>query len=406
MKKLFIIGLILLTHTIISAQSVTAFPFLRFTTVPQNNAFGGGGTGLLSDDPGATYFNPALAARIGNSFISASFIPGDIEVPYYQQYKYVLKNRAFGINYCMKKYLQLPITIGLNYNYSEIDFGEFAITDIENPDGNGNKYRHTSNSKAFTIAVGYDWVVDISLGLTFKSLKEEFVPNFNMEGNAVDYGIFLNAPISNYFSDLNFVNNPDLVIRPQFGISLGFASLNNGDDAKFTGGFDIKDPLPATYRLGYSFYTSLELSTGKFNVNLIDFKFTVDANDLRVESDGFYDGSSKKRNHIRVIDQLFGLTGSEKVILHKGIQLSLFDTFGYSYGIVDGHFYNDKSTDGINISSKGLFNYLGSLETGPTLNFFFNHIELNYVKTKYPYIMDKEGETYSGLSIKFKSLIF
>ena len=142
---------------------------------------------------------------------------------------------------------------------------------------------------------------------------------------------------------------------------------------------------------------------------MIDYDLILEADDILVNRDTngniSYDGML---GNIDFGKHLIELKSDNDVIVHKGHAIKLVETVTILKGSFAGRGYEylgSVKTNGLIISSSGLFKWLGSISENSTLQFIANHIELKYINST---IFDGTGfETdLSGLSVSFFNYSF
>ena len=96
--------------------------------------------------------------------------------------------------------------------------------------------------------------------------------------------MLLNIPISEIVINdkSRYKIDEELSVLPVTNLSLGYAISNIGDEIYYVDEAQ-KDPLSRTARLGYSFDIGLDLSIKTIDINLFNYSFGAEAEDLLIK---------------------------------------------------------------------------------------------------------------------------
>jgi hypothetical protein len=121
----------------------------------------------------------------------------------------------------------------------------------------------------------------------------------------------------------------------------------------------------------------------KFILNAFDIAFTVDAEDILIESNVSGSNYQSGLGDIDFSKNVIQIEGDENVVSHAGLQISLLETLVLRNGHFSGRAYGVRKTNGIEIRAKGLLKLLEELSDSPTIKFISDHFDLRYYNTDY-----------------------
>lgn len=380
-----------------------AIQMLSLNPSPRLNGLGMTGTSLPNDDPFGFYYNPAQLGHFSQTNnLAYQFYPSNVDWLGLNLFTY--RNSAFNIGYNFQNELKgLSLSAGFGYIHSKLDYGniENVIRNDINPLKVSNSYDEFS---AYSLGIGIDYYVQLNIGITNKNVYSHPGVNDQVNGNmiyanptAIDYGILLTAPVVKLISPgfvFNMMQN-NLPV-PYFNISIGYARLNQGGEVYY---IDLpRGPLPRTARLGYTLSTGIYWKMNKNLMRIISYDFTVDAVEYLITSPSDLSGFSYKNGigDISIGRNLIQLKSSQNVVVQKGHEFNLFETFTVMIGRFDGNgYYNDES-NGIGLRLKGILNLLNEYMIGKSFNFIANHFDIQFYSSKV--------EFGTGLESKFASI--
>jgi hypothetical protein len=117
-------------------------------------------------------------------------------------------------------------------------------------------------------------------------------------------------------------------------------------------------------------------------LSAIDYSFTAEAEDILIKQgqlSGYeYQGML---GDINIGKHLIELKKDNNVVVHRGHILRLFETVVVTSGIYDGRGYNHIKTNGMGLSSEGIFKLLSKAIDNPVVSFVANHLVLEYYNT-------------------------
>ena len=362
----------------------TAVPLLNVSPSPMQNAMGGTGVALVSDDAFNTFFNPAqlgfasrtMNVRQGTYLQKTNWAPQLISSTNINAFAL-----QFGYNFSDK--LNLPLSVGVGFSRHFVDWKPSASLPIQ------------SNEFVNSISVGasMDWRVQVAAGFSlkrFSSSLPSFSPNDgNLDGNAmaVDFGVMAVAPILKQHRLTNRLTT-------SLDVSLGYSQSNIGEQISYNANPSISDPLPRTSRLGYGVNSSFEVEIGQTTLQAVSGAFTAEVSDILVTR-VFDDGNINNRPRVKyqvwgdvnLWDNLVrGRAGRGGVAYQHGWRASLFETVTLMGGVFrqgELFFTPVSTTSGWTVQSNGLFKLLRPHFSKSFARFLLENIEVQYVRSSW-----------------------
>lgn len=392
MKKFCSLLMLLLFYTNVFGQGEAAVPFL---ILQQSTLFTGAGqigAAIPMHDPTGFYYNPAQLGYFSRkNNLAFSFMPGKNKwMPNFgMDYSFQSYGAAAGYNFG-KNNENLPLTIGIGYIHSKFDFGQYLRITPYYPEGDFVSRDDYDAFDCFSVGVGYDYYLQFNLGFSIKSFESIFgdqrtepgIGPAEARGTAFDFGLMITAPMTNLFlNDLKFNLSDKSFIKPKVDITLGYSVTNIGKEIYYKDPAQA-DPIPRTARLGYTINLGIELFGMEEKLSAIDYSFTAEAEDILIKQgqlSGYeYQGML---GDISIGKHLIELKKDNNVVVHRGHILRLFETVVVASGIYDGRGYNQIKTNGLGLSSEGLFKLLSKALDNPVVSFVANHLVLEYYNT-------------------------
>jgi hypothetical protein len=400
---------ILLTFPQIIAQGEAALPFLYLNPSPQSTGLGWTGVSNANDDAFGFHYNPAILGYSSqHNNISMQTYPGSIDWMNFGGLD--INSSAFNVGYNFKKELNgFNLSAGVGYMHSRFSFGTFV--------GTSDFYESYDSFDAYAFGVSMNYYVMLAIGITYKNIYSQLgespissVVNLKpAEANAIDYGILLTLPVTDLFDNRKIKLPYNSMLIPEFNYTLGYSRLNIGDGIYYIDPAQT-DPLPLTARLGQTLNFGIDYKSEDISINMIDYNLIIEADDILIKREYKNDiVNTTYQGMLGDIDlgkHLIQLKSDDKVVVHKGHAIKLVETITILKGSFTGRGYNRiVQTDGLILSSSGLFKWLGSITENETLKFIANHIEFKYINST---IFDREPiETdFSGVSISFLNYSF
>ncbi len=378
------------------SQGQAAIPFLMMPTNSEMNSMGYASVAHITDNPAALTTNPAHLGlqSLDNSIFAVSENYSDWLPAFHLDLWARTTVVNAGIN-LKKLFPSLPsISAGISYSNMYMNFGTFLRTGPDSPDPVGTFKPHDESNQV-TLSLATDYFIKASVGFTFKHVTSVLAspppfaeePQYGATADLYDFGFLLNVPFVPLISTI--VDKPIPVysnLSPIFDFSLGISKSNFGQESLYYVDRSQADPMPRFARAG------IELNIGakyvKDNISWVplSFKWTVEANDLMVQTDN--NGISSYQTGLGDInffrEVILGKTNKETDKL-KGWELNLGE-FIYLYG---GRFKEDPdrgdrnfASGGYAISISGLFKTLAvtkpEMFENNVMSYFLNHVGLKF----------------------------
>lgn len=197
----------------------------------------------------------------------------------------------------------------------------------------------------------------------------------------------------------------NLAVAPYLNFSLGYAKLNVGDEVTYADPAQA-DPLARIARLGYAFSAGIDMKLNNSKIKALGYDFTVDADDYLFETNSSGTNSYQGfLGDIKIGKNLFELKSDDNVVVHKGHNISLFETVSFQIGRFDGRYYYTDKSSGFGIETKGLFTILKPLTSNSILNLIADHLNVKYYNAKL--FADSPIETkFEGINIIWYGMTF
>ncbi len=377
------------------AQGEGAIPVMTFQTSLSLIGAGEIGAAKANKDPIGYYLNPAILGYTSqNNHASLFFMPSKVDwFPKWNISDLTKNTYGFNIGYNLSEF-DIPISIGFGYMHDMFNYGTFSRTSSDGPEVIG-QYESYDTFDAYSFGIGFDYYLQFNFGMSIKPFESNLSdsPTENepssgkAEGTAFDYGIMIITPISTLlFDDAKYEFCETAYLKPTVNFTLGYAITNIGDEVVY---FDEaqSDPLSRTGRLGYTFDFGYDAHINDTEINLFTYSFTAEVEDILIKTvepepgvfGGKFDGYQSLLGDIDVWDNLVLLNPSDKVVVHKGHTLNLFETLTLTSGGFVGRGYSTTAgTSGYGLSSEGLLKIISGTFDKPFLNYIAKHFVIEY----------------------------
>jgi hypothetical protein len=426
MRFINLIGLlVMLALTVTSrmlAQGGAAVPFLLLPPSIEANGMAGNGSALESDDALAPLHNPGHLGLFGlNGFLSGGFYaPATDWLPQYGipdlQYSVWAVNAGLKLN----TFITLPFDLSLSLGYSKInlDLGEFVVTSPSGPTEIGS-FKSFEKSSNLSFGIGFDYLVRLGLGMTFKSIESNLSPvgteqeqgTGKAEVTARDYGLLVEIPLVKTIETLSsssFEIFPK--VKPLFDLTFAYARSNVGESVIYIDPQQA-DPLPRQASLGLCLELGAVSTIIGGDWKIISLKISNEAQQLLV--DRLPDGSWRYISGIGdlgLFDNVIGGNSSSRIWVRKGWQLQVaeaLDIRGGTYTSTDVTY----ETSGLGIHLSGLMKILlvvePSLREGSWVKFLVDNFDVQYQSAKYSSSSSSVSRnSYQGLNIVLRHNLF
>ena len=411
-----------LTHLVIAmlfsvtlnfAQGEASLFFLSFQqSIPH---FGAGQTGTAhpNDYGNGYYMNPAILGHFSrNNDMAFSFMPVSTEWLGFEQISYNNFGFQIGRNFNSDGN-GIPLSLGFGYIHNKFSFETFLNANDSPRRIGATEDRDIFNS--FSLGIGLDYYLLFNVGFSIKFIDSKLGAsgvgeNFHqasLNTTAFDFGTLIVFPISNLFLEdakVKFANNN--FIRPKVNFSIGYSIQNLGDEVFYIENVP-KDPIYRTARLGYSLNLGSRIELENVELDLIDYTFTADAEDLLVKrrtniNDIAYDSFL---GNISISNNLLSLKGDEEIVIHKGHIIDILETVSLMFGNMNGRGFRDVKTNGFGLSTRGLFKLLSISGNDSFLKYLLNHLVIEYNNANY--LVDTRVETnFTSFNISWRNFSF
>ncbi len=407
--KIFFLSLFsLLTLTNITySQGEAAVPFLLLQPSPSLAAMGQTGTALPTEDPFGFLWNPAqLGYTSQNNNFSFIFYPSKLDWLPELNADWEVKALAFNLGYNLKDLIDFPLSVGFGYSNVEFNYGTFNFANPEPTTFESKDYYH-----AYSLGFGIDYYGQFNAGFTFKSVTSilsdqptgEEQGRGTAEPNVVDFGLLINVPVFKLIDkDMAIELEGDMQLKPDFNFSLGYSKSNIGDEVYYIDP-DQADPLPRMDRLGYGITTGFYLLGDNFQMKVLNFALTVEADDILIDRDSTGWDYQSTLSDLQFVKNLINVEGTEKIVSHIGLKIDLFETVSFSTGNFSGSGYGESKTNGYELRTKGLFKLWALWAQDPITDFLRDHIDIRYYNTNY-FADDWRETKMTGLALYVHNL--
>lgn len=374
------------------AQGEAVITFLGSQQSPQFLGAAQVGVAVPPIDPIGFYLNPAVLGETSKEFnVTTMFMPSKANWAGLDHVKFNTFGMSLGYNF-ENSLLNIPLSVGIGFISGKFDYGTFAVTGPESPEPLFTTETYDKFNQ-FSIGATYSFYLDISAGIAFKNFESTIGGNiingekiiYESDGTAIDYGFLLTVPISKlFYNHLGFPLKDNFIVKPKTSLSLGYSVTNIGDEIEYSFLEYQKGPIPRTARLGYNINLGFDLVSDEFKMNLFDYYFIVDAEDLLVERKEENNSETEYQSGLGDISfgkQLIQLKGTDEVALRKAHIFRFLETVNISVGRVDGRGYLSRESDGFMVSTMGLSKYLAANFDNEIIQFIAKHIAVEYYKT-------------------------
>lgn len=349
------------SSTLQAQITTTAVPFLQIASSPVINSMGRSGVALQFNDPFLALNNPAYMADFSTTSYSAfcmthsDWLPnltGDLKI----------QNYAVSTALNLESLTGLPLKAQLTYVHRYFDMGENISTDQF-----GNelaRFHSYERANGIFASVSYKYGAEWSIGTGYDKIYSKLSPVNDpetqlariAEGHAWSFGFLSRLPLHEWFTPID----PASTYYPEYYFNLGASVVNNGDKLIYKDPAE-SDPLPKTAKIGYSTVFKFNFNNNDQSINLFLAQWSVDVSDLLITKSRDYDNFPRD---ISIYDHVVRLQADNKIQLHRGYMVSVFETITVMRGWEDREgFSSTIPTSGIEFSSGGLFKYLaGEIE--------------------------------------------
>jgi hypothetical protein len=250
-----------------------------FDFLTQNNsarciALGGCSVNLINGE--SAMFNPGamglyyLGRNFSISFPSSTKVWPDIADDI------LLKSFGFGGGVTFRQLFpslkgRFDASVSFSYSRLKFGFGKIYITDYL---GNLAGYVDPENiCNYFTVGAGFNYYLNVGIGLTFKDLEHNTNPHDNVslyftnqDGTAIDYGVLLEIPIMEFIPHkIDIESSGKYKLHFDLTPSFAYTKMNIGDEIAVDelSGIQYYD-IPKTARTGFLLRWSANVNEAEF----------------------------------------------------------------------------------------------------------------------------------------------
>ena len=378
--------------------SVSGQEILLFNPSPSLNAVGSTGTAIPTEDPLGFIWNPAQLGftSMTNNYSYVFYPSKQISITTFP-YSYEINSYAFNLGYNFEDLVRLPLSFGFGYSNVESNVfvnGLFSPVD--------DHHREYYNTYSFGLCVNY--YLQLSAGFSIKDFTsilpeyEGYIIKANRTLN--DFGLLLNVPVLRLINkNLTLELGDGEYLNPKFNFSLGYSKSNIGDSIYYFDG-GRADPLPRVDKIGYGISTGIEYSTNDFNINVFNFSFTAEAEDVLITWRNYSQWDYQSTlSDLKLWKNVIMLEGDNKIVSRVGLKIDFVETVSLLHGHFQGRDYpSHRRTNGFELRAKGLFKLYALWAKDPITDFLKDHIDIRYYNTDF--LQDKSNE------IKMSGLVF
>ena len=174
----------------------------------------------------------------------------------------------------------------------------------------------------------------------------------------------------------------DLNGKPTFNFSLGYSKSNIGDEIYYIDPAQA-DPLPRTDRTGYGLSAGFDLISDNFRINAFNFSFTVEAEDILINSDSTGWEYESTLSDLKFWKNIVEIEGDDKIVSRAGTKLEFVESVSLYFGHFSGRGYYSETTNGYELRAKGFFKLCALWAKDPITDFLRDHIDIRYYNTNY-----------------------
>lgn len=374
------------------AQSDSAVLFLLIQPSTQANGMGGVSVATISSDPVAMAFNPAqLGLLQGKPLFSVEIYPTSANrLPALaSNISYDTKSFAFGypVNSGEKP---ARFRFGFGYTRINLNLGEQVIVGEDSPEPLGT-ISSFERANIFTFAAGFDYIVKLGFGYSFKSIESNLAPVGAGSNNEIaearptahDFGVMVSLPVFDYFAPgYSFARG---VLKPLLSATIGYSQSNIGGTVSYISNSQA-DPLPRVARIGVGINAGL----AKDDWRLFAFDWSREAEDVLVRRNeiGSEIRYEKFLGDIDFFDEVIFGNEDSNSIQKTGWAYNFFEILtvrrGRHHDLAGRVIYNTKGTG---VSLRGIVKTIDKLS--PSMNennlfdFLLRHVDVSFESSEW-----------------------
>ncbi|MFH1195418.1 MAG: hypothetical protein V1720_06875 [bacterium] len=409
MKKISLVILLLLMSNFLFAQGEAAVPFLTLPQSPFLNGAGWIGAAIPNDDALGFYYNPAMLGYTSRTNHASFFVMPE-KSDWLKKFNLDMTFNTFGFTAGYQFSIndgKLPVSVGIGYIRNVLDYGK-----ANRVVGEGIYLKDSYDSfNCFSVGGSLDYFVLFNAGFSIKPFYSKLsdqplasLGSSEVSGTAFDVGLMVIAPISKlFFNDYKMPLEGSSYFTPKANFTVGYSLTNLGKEIYYIDPAQA-DPIPRTARLGYSINLGFDLSIQENIINVVDYSFTVEADDILIKRDTNWNTEYQGIfGDIKPWKNLIQLEGDDDVIVHRGHILKLFETFILTSGRFGGNDYREmRKTSGFGFSSDGIFKLLALATNNSAFEYIAKHFVIDYNEATF--FVDSLFETnMSGVSLTYRN---
>lgn len=399
-----------------AAQGEAAVPFLLITSSPEGNGMGGISASIVTDNAMAASSNPAQVGLFGlRGHFNAGFYTRKTQwLPMFQESDLTYNAGAVSAGFDLGGVLSLPFPVGIGAGYSKISptLGTFVVTGPSGPTPIATLYPK-EEAEAYSIGVGFDYVVKIGSGFNFKRILSDLpyvsgdsVQPAKVEASATDFGLIVHVPLSSIISK---AKKQPLTLLPEteslIGLTVAYVRSNVGEEVQYVEAFG-PDPLPRQGTIGVAFELGLVSRAISYDWKVFSMTWARQADDVLVRrsaADRTFSYQSGLGD-IQVFKNLLLGEPNGRVGLRKGWEVSFAELISIRGGSYSGAGNLIYSTSGYSLRLGGLFKLIGranrSGSIGTMFAFAADHLSFEFHYSRYGSTESPvRGTTFQGFNV-------
>ncbi len=399
---------------LLAQTSVRWWPIAAIATEPLSPEFagmGGVGVALPGNDPYAAAVNPAHVGRAAlDNKVAAYMRPTETDAFFEMNRSHYAAQLGYNLR---DLYRGLPLAVGLGYHRHVIERPDVPYVDDQGVRRSVDLFDRVS---ALSFGLGFDYYVRLAIGLSLKSLDNNFGFFLPAGGSgitsssALDYGVLLEIPMLSILQNAAGVSlHFGDFLQPRLDLGLGYSLANIGDDLVYNDGA-INEKLLRMARLGYSITAAIDGRFDTMDWRLASYTWTVDAQDnlVRFNPETRTDELENALEDVKFFRHLILGDKSFTIEQRRGWRIELAEVFAYQEGNwnypIGNNLIITEVSHGRSWRLRGIFKLAALLTSSPALRFCARHLDLRYSKSKAGAGYQQSQEwTYESLLFTFSA---
>lgn len=332
LRSHLLLSLLLFPSMIFGQVAISGVPFLQIVPGPGLYLNNGAFTALPSDDPYASWANPAQISNVGNGVGVGFFTSKTNWLPFNPDLTY--HSTAFVAGGERGRY-----RYGVGLLRTLFDYGEQEQWDS---DGNSNgTFTPKEFVNALSVGAGVDFGVQLNTGFTFKLGESRLGPSGLQVGNI----IYQHAPIRVADIGVQLVYPTPQYLGVSAELAAGYAIRNFGGTLSYNhpdSDNKQEDSYPRSQNIGYSAALRHSMNTPGGRVETVRFDVSVDIEDLLVDprtpttSNGRFWRYTGIAGDVRFWDHFVMRDSDDRITIRQGWRVELFETIRMGKGWMNG----------------------------------------------------------------------